>query len=762
MVPTARAMGGGKGVDESGECDAEDGADGSCDASALAVGDDDEASPPEKVGIEGETAAAAVQEAECVDKEPRCAYWAAEGECEENPDYMLVECQLSCNSCPEPLVLSPEEARLMEAVAKYGVAQRVERKKAPETLDVIRRTVRYMENVIHTNPTYDLSEEMLAGCTNREDLCAFRAAIGGEHMMWLLIRDGGFTTFSSLVSSTPHSECEQYPTYMKTNCAPSCRTCGFITDPPLEPESPRFPDDFVHPCQDDEPRCPVWAREGECKANPGYMLQSCAGSCGICQLPQEEDADADAVVACVDKYDRCDEWEKEGGGGGCSVNPVWMLSSCKYSCWECVDEKMDRKLGVDEVIIAKKLSYQTMNLGVRQLIRPISDDENNPMTSEDQEKVIATIRRMDHYAKHVMSDPSFAVDTKTKLRCRNDFRMCAEWASRGLCNYAGQHDVGVNNGNRHAICHYDGNELAGKDDILFMMNMCPLACGMCHELDSFHKCAGRRHPNARPSFQTGELNSFFADSAGVGGGWATYDPLFVSYPDAQAEENGDDPYVVVFKNFLSSGEADHLQNLASVTMFAKNQASSATSNDATMPNRLYDSVGGVRVRCHDDDRCSDNEIYQRIMRRIAVMANTSISHLEPMEVVRVDYSNVQRQNEGSTPLRHNFEVSSLWKPAGPRVLSFSFFLSNVEEDYYEGGGLGFPLLDWLHIQPERGIAVMFPNVKSNNLWEPEPMTNHDFFPLVLPGDIDGDESAFVATVHIRLHNWTDADIRGCA
>lgn len=198
----------------------------------------------------------------------------------------------------------------------------IKRKKAPETLDVIRGTVRYMENVIHTNPTYDLSEETLAGCTNREDLCAFRAAIGGEHMMWLLIRDGGFTTFSSLVSSTPHSECEQYPTYMKTNCAPSCRTCGFITDPPLEPESPRFPDDFVHPCQDDEPRCPVWAREGECKANPGYMLQSCAGSCGICQLPQEEDADADAVVACVDKYDRCDEWEKEGGGGGCSVNPV--------------------------------------------------------------------------------------------------------------------------------------------------------------------------------------------------------------------------------------------------------------------------------------------------------------------------------------------------------------------------------------------------------------------------------------------------------
>lgn len=174
--------------------------------------------------------------------------------------------------------------------------------------------------------------------------------------------------------------------------------------------------------------------------------------------------------------------------------------------------------------------------------------------------------------------------------------------------------------------------------------MCPLACGMCHEFDSFHKCAGRRHPNARPSFQTGELNLFFADSAGVGRGWATYDPLFVSNPDAQAEENGDDPHVVVFKNFLISGEADHLQNLAPATMFATKQASSATSNEAAMPNRLYNSVGGVRVKCHKDDRCSDNEIYQRIMRQIVIMANTSISHLEPMEVVRVDYSNARRQN----------------------------------------------------------------------------------------------------------------------
>ena len=29
------------------------------------------------------------------------------------------------------------------------------------------------------------------------------------------------------------------------------------------------------------------------------------------------------------------------------LSSTGMLSSCKYSCWECVDAKMDRKSGVD-------------------------------------------------------------------------------------------------------------------------------------------------------------------------------------------------------------------------------------------------------------------------------------------------------------------------------------------------------------------------------------------------------------------------------
>ena len=45
-----------------------------------------------------------------------------------------------------------------------------------KTMEVVRKTVTYMENDIYgPNPTHELSETILAECTNREELCAFWA-----------------------------------------------------------------------------------------------------------------------------------------------------------------------------------------------------------------------------------------------------------------------------------------------------------------------------------------------------------------------------------------------------------------------------------------------------------------------------------------------------------------------------------------------------------------------------------------------------------
>ena len=37
----------------------------------------------------------------CPDGNTNCPYWASIGECEANPGYMLINCQFSCDVCPE-------------------------------------------------------------------------------------------------------------------------------------------------------------------------------------------------------------------------------------------------------------------------------------------------------------------------------------------------------------------------------------------------------------------------------------------------------------------------------------------------------------------------------------------------------------------------------------------------------------------------------------------------------------------------------------
>mmetsp|Transcript_13067 Transcript_13067/g.24006 ORF Transcript_13067/g.24006 Transcript_13067/m.24006 type:complete len:501 (+) Transcript_13067:57-1559(+) len=173
---------------EEGECDT-DNPDGSCDAA--------EAAAP--VVPSGKRRKARVK---CEDKEPDCKGWASMGECEKNPNYMINNCAISCDSCPEPLDLSDVEEDLLDAVAEYGKPQKVEGSETFKTFEVIRKTVTYMQNDIYgPDPTHTLSEVVLAECTNREELCAFWAAIG---------------------------ECEANKAYMKTKCAPSCQTCEMI------------------------------------------------------------------------------------------------------------------------------------------------------------------------------------------------------------------------------------------------------------------------------------------------------------------------------------------------------------------------------------------------------------------------------------------------------------------------------------------------------------------------------------------------------
>ncbi|KAL3805657.1 hypothetical protein HJC23_005901 [Cyclotella cryptica] len=506
-------------------------------------------------------------------------------------------------------------------------------------------------------------------------------------------------------------------------------------------EASGLPPDFVDPCQDQNPDCHGWSLEGGCRARPEFMKMTCPLSCGICKPIKTTASINDAKGGgdneggndlCADQEEDCSEF---AAAGECLINPDYMLEYCKYSCWACVNPEKDRALGVEEDIIAKKLRFADMSLGRHQLIRAVNvdDREESIMTSHHHQKVRDTIHEMENYAKYVITSPNIHV--KARERCRNEFRMCAEWASRGYCFPAGHplqnftvpdfEDVSA------GLSHGGGR----SKDVLFMMNMCPLACQTCEHVPSL-ACAGKRHPYAKPLLEiTGGLNAYFESLRKDN---ADQKVLFVSYPDANKQGSEDDSYVVVLPNLLSDEEVDALTNLGKAIGFSSSNLAACRGNKECTAYRI-----------------EADATYSQIMERIATITNTSVDHLEPMEIIRYNATSLV-SDQSDSGLRHNYEFSGVWKPAGPRVLSLLLFLS----DHDEKDQLGFPYLDWLFVHPKKGTAVLWPNVINENAWEMDPLTTYEHFGIRGEGteNVDG----FVANVHVRLYNWTDADFRGCA
>ncbi|KAL7545220.1 hypothetical protein ACHAWF_008568 [Thalassiosira exigua] len=166
----------------------------------------------------------------CGNRDELCAYWAAVGRCESDAAEMTRKCSPSCRTCEElgelhgeegseeegsedwsdyqdPKYLaqfSAEELKLLDAVWEYGERQYVEGNKT-ETMEVVRRTIDYMENDVRgPNATHNVSEEVLDGCTNGAELCAYWAALGN---------------------------CESNAGFMTKKCAPSCRSCEALGAP---------------------------------------------------------------------------------------------------------------------------------------------------------------------------------------------------------------------------------------------------------------------------------------------------------------------------------------------------------------------------------------------------------------------------------------------------------------------------------------------------------------------------------------------------
>jgi hypothetical protein len=114
-------------------------------------------------------------------------------------------------------------------------------------------------------------------------------------------------------------------------------------------------------CIDVDKRCADWAKKGECKNNPNYMLVKCRKSCSSCiplhsgdepqiadrksrskvlerlyetqeYLHRQADRNIESLKRCVDHHPECTHWWSVGD---CQRNPRFMHKECSAACQTC-------------------------------------------------------------------------------------------------------------------------------------------------------------------------------------------------------------------------------------------------------------------------------------------------------------------------------------------------------------------------------------------------------------------------------------------
>jgi len=89
------------------------------------------------------------------------------------------------------------------------------------------------------------------------------------------------------------------------------------------------------------------------------------------------------------------------------------------------------------------------------------------------------------------------------------------------------------------------------------------------------------------------------------------------------------------------------------------------------------------------------------------------------------------------------------RPMGPRILTFYFYLNDVEE----GGGTNFPKLG-ATVTPKKGRAVLWPSVFDHKPTVKDPRSDHQAMPV-----IRGAKYGCNAWIHLR--DFKTPNAKGC-
>ena len=121
------------------------------------------------------------------------------------------------------------------------------------------------------------------------------------------------------------TECINNPGFMLNSCAKSCGKCEGSRAVARRPAHRGCIDEADYGCAQR-------AAQGECDSAKGEMLWRCPSSCRVCawaSLLRE-------ALGCEDSHANCGEWARHGE---CQANPAFMMENCAQACKACESKR---------------------------------------------------------------------------------------------------------------------------------------------------------------------------------------------------------------------------------------------------------------------------------------------------------------------------------------------------------------------------------------------------------------------------------------
>jgi len=314
--------------------------------------------------------------------------------------------------------------------------------------------------------------------------------------------------------------------------------------------------------------------------------------------------------------------------------------------------------------------------------------------------------------------------------CEDNHPECEEWARNGKCQ-ARPADVRRKCPKSCGICNVVAKDPRCEDKTpacrrltkagacvhdVTMLEKCPRTCRLCGPGD---EC---RASSDRGVFVEDGMEHFFQrlDSG--------------AFQELGVRVVHRNPWIVVFDHFLTKPHADEVLSQFE-SGWARSTAGGLVGQDSEYSVRTSETIWCQTAECEGSLGMS------RLLSRVENVTGIHRSKFEDTQLLR--YMPGQRYAPHNDWIEDQNRLAS-----GPRLMTFFVYLADVPD-----GGTHFPKLN-ITLNATKGSAALWNNVDSRNIWQDEPLSEHEGLPPSV-------SEKYAANVWIHQHDFKSYNDMGC-